>query len=66
MFYRRAGEDEITPLYTMPDSTPKVIISSSGMCEGGRIKHHLKHNLWKKKNSIVFRFIRTCLWITNL
>lgn len=33
---------------------PKVIISSSGMCEGGRIKHHLKHNLWKQENSIVF------------
>ncbi len=36
------------------DSTPKVIISSSGMCEGCRIKHHLKHNLWKKGSSIVF------------
>ncbi|MCJ7666501.1 MAG: MBL fold metallo-hydrolase [Actinobacteria bacterium] len=33
---------------------PKVIISSSGMCEGGRIRHHLKHNLWKKECSIVF------------
>ncbi len=31
-----------------------VIMAGSGMCTGGRIRHHLKHNLWNKRNSIVF------------
>ena len=31
-----------------------VILAGSGMCTGGRVRHHLKHNLWREKSSIVF------------
>ncbi len=49
--FTRTSEES---MWLNKNTDPKVIISASGMCEAGRIRHHLKHNLWNRKSSIVF------------
>ncbi|OHW63420.1 ribonuclease [Andreesenia angusta] len=48
--FTRSSEESRQLNYT---KEPKIIISASGMCDEGRIKHHLKHNLWNPKSSII-------------
>ncbi len=49
--YSSTTEDSIAINF---DTEPKIIISASGMCDAGRIRHHLKNNLWRENSSIVF------------
>ena len=46
------GTEESQALNAMDG--PMIILSASGMCNAGRIKHHLKHNIWRPETSIVF------------
>ncbi len=50
--YTTVTADESKSLNENPE--PKVIIASGGMCEGGRIRHHLKHHLWNSKDTVLF------------
>ena len=44
--------DESKALNT--NKTPKVILSASGMCDAGRVRHHLKYNLWREESAVLF------------
>ncbi len=46
--------DHLESMKLNSDRTPKVIISASGMATAGRVRHHLKHNLWDEKNTVIF------------
>ncbi len=50
----RISETKEESIAINSDPTPKVILSASGMCDAGRIRHHLKYNLWRPECTILF------------
>ena len=50
----RISETKESSVAINADPNPKVILSASGMCDAGRIRHHLKHNLWREECTILF------------
>lgn len=46
--------DHLESIKLNSDTSPKVIISASGMATAGRVRHHLKHTLWNEKNAVIF------------